>query len=508
MQQLSGMDASFVYFETPARPMHVAGLSIYDPSTAPGGKVTFKGILANFEERIHLARTFRQKMVPVPMNLDHPYWVEDRDFDLEFHVRHIALPKPGDWRQLCILAARLHSHMLDLSRPLWETYVIEGLDNVEGVPRGSFALLQKTHHAAIDGMSGMEMTSAIHDLTPTAEPPATTDTWQGEDDPSPLTLLGRATVNNATRPMHFGRVVARTVPGMGRVTNRVRRRQLQLPPTSAPRTRFNGTVSAHRVIDARRFDLGEVRRMKTAVDGATVNDVVLAIVGGGLRAYLRDKGELPDASLLAMAPISVRSESEKGSQGNQVSSMVVSVASNVADPLERLRAVRESTHQSKELSSAVGARTLTEYSQFIPGGLAALAARTASRFEMANRVDPTANCVVTNVPGPREPLYFAGAELVTMLGMGPIGDGLGLMHPVTSYVNELVIAVTSCREMLPDPAVYAQCLQDSHDELAEATGAGTSSPKRRPPPRTAARSASSAPRRRSRARSAAARSSS
>ena len=142
------------------------GLSIYDPSTAPGGKVTFKGILANFQERIHLARTFRQKMVPVPMNLDHPYWVEDRDFDLEFHVRHIALPKPGDWRQLCILAARLHSRMLDLSRPLWETYVIEGLDNVEGVPRGSFALLQKTHHAAIDGMSGMEMTSAIHDLTP------------------------------------------------------------------------------------------------------------------------------------------------------------------------------------------------------------------------------------------------------------------------------------------------------------------------------------------------------
>ena len=247
--------------------------------------------------------------------------------------------------------------------------------------------------------------------------------------------------------------------------------------------------------------------MKAAVDGATVNDVVLAIVGGGLRGYLRDKGELPDASLLAMAPISVRSESEKGSQGNQVSSMVVSVASNVADPIERLRAVRESTHQSKELSSAVGARTLTEYSQFIPGGLAALAARTASRFEMANRVDPTANCVVTNVPGPRAPLYFAGAKLITMFGMGPIGDGLGLMHPVTSYVNELVIAVTSCREMLPDPAVYTQCLQDSYDELAEATAARTSSPKRRPPRRTAASPAPNAPRRRSRARSAAERSS-
>ena len=204
--------------------------------------------------------------------------------------------------------------MLDLSRPLWETYVIEGLDNVEGVPPGSFALLQKTHHAAIDGVSGMEMTSAIHDLTPIAEPPDTVDTWRGEPDPSPMWLLGRAAVNNGTRPMHFGRVVARTVPGMGRVTTRLRRQQLQLPPSSAPRTRFNATVSPHRVVDARRFDLGEIRRMKNAVDGATVNDVVLAIVGGGLRAYLQDKAELPNEPMLAMAPISVRSASEKGSQ--------------------------------------------------------------------------------------------------------------------------------------------------------------------------------------------------
>src|SRR5215218_3164812 len=298
MQQLSPADASMITMETQNAPNHFAALMIYDQASAPGGRVTFKGILAEVESRLHLARGFRQKLVRVPLDLDNPYWVEDSAFDLEYHVRHIALPKPGDWRQFCILAARLHSHMLDLSRPLWETYVIEGLDNVEGVPRGSFALLQKTHHAAIDGMSGMEMTSAIHDLTPTAARPATVDTWRGEPDPSPLTLLGRATLNNATRPMHFSRVVARTVPGMGRVTNRVRRRQLQLPPTSAPRTRFNGTVSAHRVIDARRFDLGEVRRMKAAVDGATVNDVVLAIVGGGLRGYLGDRGELPDRPLL------------------------------------------------------------------------------------------------------------------------------------------------------------------------------------------------------------------
>ncbi len=469
MQQLSGMDASFVYLETPSAPMHVASISIYDPSTAPGGRVTFKGILATIQERLNKVRTFRQKMVPVPMNLDHPYWVEDKDFDLEYHVRHIALPHPGDWRQLCIQAARLHARGLDLSRPLWELYVIEGLDHVEGIPPGSFALVQKTHHAAIDGASGMEMTSAIHTTAPDEVEPLAPDTWKGEDDPNPLVLLGRAGINNTVRPMHFGRVVARTVPGVGRVVNRRRRHELELPRLSAPNTRFNGAVDAHRVLDARRFELAEVRRMKRAVEGATVNDVVLAIVGGALRTYLQDKGELPDQSLTAMAPISVRTEDQKGSAGNQVSGMIVGLGTDVADPLERLRAARESTSQSKEFTNAVGARTLSDYSEFVPGGLAGLAARTVSRFGLANRTDPVVNTVVTNVPGPRQPLYFAGARLVSMIGMGPIGDSLGLINVVTSYVDELVVAATSCRSMMPDPAFYAECLQGSFDELAAAT---------------------------------------
>ena len=162
MQQLSGQDASFIYSERPHAPTHITSISIYDPSTAPGGPVTFKGILGHLEARLHLARAFRQKLVRVPADLDHPYWVEDADFDLEYHVRHIALPKPGDWRQFCIQAARLHARPLDLSQPLWEMYVIEGLDNVEGVPPGSFAFVLKIHHAAVDGKSGIEMITAIH----------------------------------------------------------------------------------------------------------------------------------------------------------------------------------------------------------------------------------------------------------------------------------------------------------------------------------------------------------
>jgi diacylglycerol O-acyltransferase / wax synthase len=469
MQQLTGLDASFVYFETPNAPMHVASLSIYDPSTAPGGAVTFKGILDNIERRLHLSRVFRQKLVQVPMGFDHPYWVEDSNFDLEFHVRHIALPKPGDWRQLCIQVARLHSRGLDLNRPLWEVYVIEGLDNVEGVPPGSYALLQKTHHAAVDGVSGMEIMSALNDLTPEGEPAQDVGDWRPESDPDPWSLLARATVNNALRPMHFARVLGRTLPVLGRMQARLRRNELTPPPTGVPRTRFNGNVSAHRVVDACFFPLAEMRAVKAAVPGATINDAVLATVGGALRRYLAAKGELPDAPMVAMAPISVRSEDQMRAAGNQVSGMLVLLGTHIADPRERLAAVQKSTHEQKQFSSALGAHTLTDYSQFLPGGLAALASRTAARFEMANRADPMINTTVTNVPGPQVPLYSNGAKMVRLTGLGPIGDGMGLIHPIVSYCGQLAISFTACREMLPDPAFYADCIRQSFDELALAT---------------------------------------
>jgi WS/DGAT/MGAT family acyltransferase len=269
--------------------------------------------------------------------------------------------------------------------------------------------------------------------------------------------------------MHFARVLGRTMPALGRVQSQLRRRQLKLPSMSAPRTRFNGNVTAHRVVEGRRFSLADARKAKSAVEGATINDLVLSVVGGALRAYLDAKGELPIESLSAMAPISVRSEDQKGTAGNQVSGMIVSLASNIADPLDRLVAVRQSTHQSKEFSQAVGARTLSDYSQFIPGGLAGLAARTASRFSVAQRANPVVNTTVTNVPGPREPLYFAGARMVTLVGMGPVTDGMGLIHPITSYCDELVIAATSCREMMPDPGFYADCIEGAWNDLMKAT---------------------------------------
>ena len=358
MRQLTGHDASFVYLESASNPMHVGSISIYDRSTAPAGTVTFADIQAHVANCLSAAPTFRRKLLPVPLDLDHPYWVDDPQFDLEFHLRNVALPRPGNWQQLCRLAGRLLSYPLDRARPLWEMYVIDGLDAINGVPPGSFALLQKTHHAAVDGISGMEMMSAIHSATPEAPVPgAAVDTRTVESAASRPDLLGRAAANGMLRPMHFARIVGRTVPAFGRMIDQVRRRTIQMPArSSAPRTRFNANVTQHRVFDARRFELHRVREMKRGVSGATVNDVALAVVGGALREYLLDKGELPTSTLRAIAPISTRSPDGSGTQGNQVSAMVVDLATHIADPVDRLAAVTASTHQSKEFANAVRAR--------------------------------------------------------------------------------------------------------------------------------------------------------
>jgi WS/DGAT/MGAT family acyltransferase len=471
MQQLTGQDASFLYLETPSAPMHVAALTIYEQSTVAGGLVRFKDILAHIEGRLPRGRAFRQKIVRVPFDADHPWWVEDRAFDLEFHVRHIALPRPGDWRQLCIQAARLHARPLDPSRPLWEFTVIEGLDRVAGLPPGCFALLTKVHHAAVDGVSGVELTAALHDLAPVRSVPDPDD-WRPERVPGSWELLNKAWANNLAQPVRLARVVRRTVPGVGRAIGVLRSRSDAPARGRVPRTRFNGTVSAHRVFDGVRLDLADVVGIRKAVPGATVNDVVLTIVGGALRHYLDAKGELPAEPLVAMAPISVRSESERGAAGNRVSAMLAPLGTNIADPLDRLAAVYAGTQASKELTNAIGADVLTDYQQFIPGSLAALGARLSSRMSLANRTNPMFNCVVTNVPGPQQPLYLDGARAVAMYGLGPIGDGNGLIHGVVSYNGLLTISFTSCRDMLGDPAAYAACIERSVAELAEAARSG------------------------------------
>ena len=470
MQQLQGMDASFVALETRNSPMHIGSILIYNPETAPGGFVRFKDILSFIESRLQLSTTMRQRLVRVPFDLDYPYWIEDPDFDLEYHVRHVALPEPGDWRQLCIQAARIFARPLDLDRPPWEITVVEGLDNVEGIPKGCYAYITKVHHSAIDGMSGIDLMEATHTLRPDQPPPDTPDNWKPEKLPSPVELLGRSYMSAITNPMKQLEVAAKAAPGLAKALKGLAAKDFDVSTEMiAPKTRFNRKISPHRVVEGVSVPLAEIKATRAAAEGAKVNDVFLSIIGGAMRRYLEDKGELPKKTLTAMAPISVRSKDEKNAMGNQVAAMIAPLGTHIADPVERLAWVHKRTMNSKAMTDALGARNMTEMSKASPALFMALGAQLYSRLSLANRgVGPVFTTVVTNVPGPPIPIYSAGARMESMMGLLCLTDGLGLGHVVQSYTDEASIAFTADREMMPDPEFYRECIEKSFEELREA----------------------------------------
>lgn len=469
MQQLQGMDASFVALETKNSPMHIGSLLIYNPATAPGGFVRFKDILSFFESRLQLSKTVRQRLVRVPFDLDYPYWIEDPDFDLEYHLRHVALPKPGDWRQLCIQAARIFARPLDLTRPPWEFTVIEGLDGIEWLPKGCYATVTKVHHAAIDGMSGIDLMEAIHTLDPGEGPPSTPDKWKPDKLPGPAELLGKSYLNSLANPLKQLEAAAKAAPGLANAIRGLAAKEFSVSTDlRAPRSRFNRRISAHRVVEGRSVPLADIKAIRALVPGAKVNDAFLAIIGGALHKYLKAKHDLPDRTMTAMAPISVRGKDEKGDMGNQVAAMIAPLGTHIADPAARLAYVHDQTKNSKAMTDAIGARNMTEVSKVSPALYMSLGAQLYTRLGLAERMNPPFTTVVTNVPGPPVPLYSAGARLESMMGLICLTDGMGLAHVVQSYVDEATIAFTACRELLPDPEFYAQCIDDSFAELRAA----------------------------------------
>ena len=472
MRQLSWTDDMMLRAETPAAPLQIQLLLIYDPSTAPGGKVTFKGILEELDARLHLADVFRRRLTELPGGFHRPYWVDDPNFDLEYHVRHIGLPQPGDWRQLCIQTARLFARQIDLRRPPWEITVIEGLNSVPGVPKGSFAMALKLHHCAVDGMASVQMIAALHDLAADSPRPAGPDSrWQPGPLPSTAQLLSRTAINAALQPLRAGTVLASSVPDAVRasaglpgklirgVVSRVARGAV---PSFPPKTRFNQTVSPHRVFEARFHELADFKRIKASVPGATINDVALAYVGGALRAYLDGHGELPDDSLVAACPMSMRKAGDTSSNGNVLFGRLQTLGTDIADPLKRLEAIAESTAASRSESDSTRTQLL-ELIGTVPTSLLGMTAKAASALPFSG---PTiANTTVTNVPGPTEPLFFSGARLVRVAGLGPLVAGLNLIHVVASYNGTLSISATADRDALPDPARYAECMEQSFQEL-------------------------------------------
>src|SRR5579884_3071594 len=357
MQRLSGLDATFLYVETATNHMHVASTCIFDPSTVPGG-YSFEKVRQLVSERLPLLPPFRRRLAEVPFGLHHPLWIEDPDFDIDYHLRRAALPSPGGPAELAEFSADVNSRQLDRSRPLWEMYVIEG---VEG---GLIATVTKTHHSAIDGVSGAELTVNLLDLQP--EPsPAPPDDWAPDRIPSDLELVGYALASLARQPLRAIKATRRTVEMGLNLRRRNRRPGVKPPPApfSAPRTSFNQNITAHRTMGFAEASLDDVKQVKNAL-GGTVNDVVLAVCSGALRRYLSDRSELPTKPLIAMVPVSVRAESEKGTMGNRVSSMLVSLATDIADPVERLRVITDSTERAKDQERAISAETLTDWTEF------------------------------------------------------------------------------------------------------------------------------------------------
>jgi WS/DGAT/MGAT family acyltransferase len=492
MRQLRGEDARFVYAESGHANSNITLISIYDPSTAAEGRVHFKGLLKHIESRLHLSPIFRQKLLRVPLGLDFPYWIEDESFDLEYHVRHIALPKPGDWRQFCIQASRIHARPLDLSRPLWEMYLVEGLDSLLNLPKDSFGILAKIHHAAIDAHGGAEITTLLHDITQVPPPPEPPEPWFPDSPPGTVSLLARSLVNNIVRPLVFAGPLTRA---LGKLTPAVLGSlgDLWLNADRLPITRFNAEVSPHRVFDSRRFFIGEFKRIRDLVPGSTVNDAVLAVCGGALRRYLARHDELPAESLISVAPHSVRGSDLRPDQPG-MSLVRVPLRTDLDDPVERLQSIHQYTSSDSDIEQAVGARELTDITKHAPAATLALSARLLADNSIgAGRHEALASCTITNVPGPRIPLYFNGARMTYFSGIMPISDGMGLVFSVTSYDGMIFISATSCREQMPDPEFFAQCIRDSFQEylaIADAppgpARAAKSPPKRAPKKKAAA----------------------
>ncbi len=465
MQQLSEMDSNFLHQESARTPMHISPVIVYDQSARASGKVRFKEILTVFERNLHKSGIFRRKLAGGAMGLDTPYWVEDAEFDLEFHVRHLALPKPGDWRQFCILLARLQARGLDMKRPLWEAYVIEGLNRVEGLPEHSFAIMIKIHHAAIDGISGAEIITAIHSLTNEVAPPLVVDTWKGESAPSFLQVWSHAYRHNLQRPVKFVETARSLVPAIIRARKLSANPQIDRRKTLTAKTRFNARISTNRVTDTLIMELSEVKAMRKALSDVTINDLVVSIVGGALRKYLQSKGELPTDSLIAGAPVNVRSERSSESSGNQVSLMRINLATNIADPVERLQATQHSARQSKAFSNALGSSVMMNISEILIPQVLGWGFRAATMAASRTARPMPCHVMISNVPGPQIPLYLAGARVHLMLGLGPLVDMMGLFHAVLSGAGRITINFLSCREMMPDPQFYKVCLQESYEEL-------------------------------------------
>ncbi len=485
MQQLTALDAQFLALESSGATYgHVGALALFDPSTAPGGSLTADDIAQVVAGRIDQLPPFHQRLVRVPLGLDHPYWIEDPKFDLGFHIRDSAVPPPGNDKQLAETVARIFARPLDRRRPLWELYVIHGLEG------GRVALLSKVHHAAVDGVSGAEILGVLFDLEPDAptvqgEPHKT---FKPERRPSELEMLGRGLLGLprwpvralrsvptalAALPAFPGQALVPGVPQFQKALAEVQRnlggskdRELVEVRTSrAPKTRFNGKISPHRRFAFGSLPLDDVKAIKNALN-IKVNDVVVALCATAVRDWLLERDELPDEPLVALIPVSVRTEEERGTFGNKVTGMILPIPTNVDDPRDRLMQAHRILKRAKSQNAALPANLMTDVSNFLPPAIFSRASRLA--LEVSGRLRPPLNLVVSNVPGPPVPLYCAGAEMVAHYPVSVIIDGVGLNITVMSYRDKIEVGIIVDHDMVDDAWTFQESMGNALADLKAA----------------------------------------
>lgn len=461
-ERLPGVDAGFLYMETPTLHMHTLKIALVDVSTVPGG-YSFERFQEELGARLHLLPPFRRRVVKVPFQVHHPVWVEDRDFDQSLHVRRDVVPAPGGMRQLEELIGELAGTQLDRSRPLWEIHVCEGMAD------GRIAVVTKMHHAVADGMAANALLANIMDLVPDAVAPAPTEPWRGEPTPLRRDLLRDAIKAWFVQLTWLPGLVLRTAKNVLAVIRHRRTSTVATPRPliDTPRTSFNGAITRRRSFATASLPLEDFKLVRKAF-GVTLNDVVLAVVSGALRTWMALHGERPAASLLAGVPVSTDSTADVVRlAGNRVSNLFTSLHTDLDDPVERLRAISRTTAEAKVLQRTLGLDMLESWVQFTPPALFNAFMRSYSKLRAANLHPAPFNLVVSNVPGPPVPVHIAGARLDGLFSVGPILEGIGLNVTVWSYLEGMSFSALACPDTLPDVDVLVAGLADALNELVQ-----------------------------------------